>query len=95
MNALLELITLVPKSMQVVVASMVIGGAGFYGHESRYMTVGDFTKSYVLDLKRTIREIQNELDQTSDPEIQRFLRQQLNELIDELCYEQPDDAYCQ
>ncbi len=96
MNALLQLFSVIPTSVQVVIASVAIGGAGVYAHEARYMTVSDYTKSYVLDLKREIRSIQNELNEAGiDPGLYRMLSEQLEELLDELCYERPDDPYCE
>ena len=58
------------------------------------MTVGQYTKSYVLDLKREIRNIRKDLGRDIDPEIRQMLEDQLAEMIDELCYEMPDDPYC-
>jgi hypothetical protein len=95
MNFLLDFIKLIPVSLQVAIASMVIGGAAVYGAESRYMTVSDFTKSYVLDLKKSIREIMRTLDDEMLTDLEReWLEIELEELIDELCYEAPEDRLC-
>ena len=95
MNAFLQLLSAIPTSIQVFIASAAIGGVGVYAHESRYMTVGDYTKSYVLDLKREIRSIQYELQNPDlDQQIRHMLEEQLQDMLDELCYERPDDPYC-
>ena len=96
MNAILNFIKLVPAPVQIAVASMVIGGAAFAGLETRYMTVSDFTKSYVLDLKKLIREIERDLEELTLTERERrIMEMELEELIDELCYEKPSDRICQ
>ena len=96
MQALLDVLKLIPVSVQIAVASMVIGGAAFAGLEVRYMTVSDFTKSYVLDLKREIREIWAELEREDLTERERqWLQDELESLLDELCYETPGDRLCQ
>lgn len=96
MKILLDLINLIPKELQIGIACLVIGGVAFAGLETRYMTVSDYTKSYVLDLKKAIREIQNDLRSLDLTERERLhLEMELQELIDELCYERPDDKiYC-
>jgi hypothetical protein len=96
MKILLDLINLIPKELQIGIACLVIGGVAFAGLETRYMTVSDYTKSYVLDLKKAIREIQNDLRDLNLTERERLhLEMELQELIDELCYERPDDKiYC-
>jgi len=96
MNALFELLKLIPIPVQVAVASMVLGGVAFAGLETRYMTVSDFTKSYVLDLKKLIREIERDLEELTLTERERrIMEMELEELIDELCYEKPSDRICQ
>jgi len=95
MKALLDFLRLVPVPVQIAIAGIVLGGAAFAGHEVRYMTVSDFTKSYVLDLKREIRELQKELaDPDLLPRVREMLIEQLDDMVDELCYEVPDDPYC-
>ena len=96
MKVLLDLIKLIPLNMQIGIACLVIGGLAFAGLETRYMTVADYTKSYVLDLKKAIREIEYTLriEELTERERHR-LEVELQELIDELCYEKPDDKiYC-
>jgi len=96
MAKLLELLSLMPRAVQIAIAGILIGGVAFAAHETRYMTVSQFTKSYVLDLKSEIRAIRRDL---SDPDIdertKQFLREQLDQMLDELCYEAPSDPYCQ
>jgi len=95
MKVILDLIKVIPLQMQVAIACLVIGGVAFAGLETRYMTVSDFTKSYILDLKREIRELEKELaDPGLPPRVQEMLFEQLELMIDELCYEVPDDPYC-
>ncbi len=95
MTKLLELLNLIPRAVQIAVAGILIGGLAFAGHEMRYMTVGQFTKSYVLDLKSEIRAIQRELnDPDIDVRTKAILREQLDQMLDELCYEAPNDPYC-
>ncbi len=96
MSRLLELLNLMPKAVQIAIAGMLIGGLAFAGHEVRYMTVGQFTKSYVLDLKSEIRAVRRDLnDPDLDERTKRFLREILDQMLDELCYEAPNDLYCQ
>lgn len=96
MKIFLDLIKLIPAQLQIGLACLVLGGLAFAGLETRYMTVSDYTKSYVLDLKKAIREIQNNLRNMDLTERERLhLEMELQELIDELCYEKPDDKiYC-
>ena len=95
MAKLIELLGMLPSSVQIVIASLFVGGGAVAGLEARYMTVSDFTKSYVLDLKAEIRAIKNELkaEDLTDRE-RESLEEELEELIDELCYENPEDRYC-
>jgi len=91
----LELLKLIPRPIQLTLAGILIGGLAFAGHETRYMTVSDYTKSYVLDLKREIREVQKELANPGlPPKVRQMLAEDLEAMIDELCYEVPDDPYC-
>ena len=90
-----ELINLMPRGIQIAIAGMLIGGLAFAGHEARYMTVGQFTKSYVLDLKAEIRNTKKDLaDQGLDVRLRELLVEQLESMLDDLCYEMPLDAYC-
>ena len=93
---LTDLLKIIPEAARVPIVFLLLGSLGVYGAEARYMTVDQFTKSYVLDLKSEIRDIQKELrdDSLSDRE-REMLEDLLNELIDELCYEAPDDPYCE
>jgi hypothetical protein len=96
MAKFLELLGLMPKSVQIAIAGILIGGAAFAAHEMRYMTVGQFTKSYVLDIKSEIRQIQKDLsDEELDARVRDMLEEQLAFLLDDLCYETPDDPYCE
>ena len=91
----LELLKLIPRPIQLTLAGILIGGFAFAGHESRYMTVSDYTKSYVLDLKSEIRETRKDLANPDlAPEVREILKEALEALLDELCYEVPNDAYC-
>lgn len=95
MKALIDFLKLIPRPMQIAIAGMVLGGAAFAGHEIRYMTVADYTKSYILELKSEIRELERELRRSDiDPGYRQVLAEQLERMIDELCYELPDDPYC-
>ena len=92
---LIDLLKLIPAQVQILVVGVVLGGAAFAGAESRYLTVSQFEKSYILDLKAEIRDLRRELrdDTLTEREIE-MLEDYLQELIAELCYEQPDDAEC-
>lgn len=95
MKIILDVIKLIPVPVQIAIAGIVIGAATVYGAESRYMTVSDFTKSYVLDLKKMIREIRKDLkDETLTDREREHLQAEIEELMDELCYEKPDDLWC-
>jgi hypothetical protein len=96
MKFILDAVNLLPKPVQLTIAGILIGGMAFAGIETRYMTVSDFTKSYVLDLKKVIREIEYDLQRLELTDRERHdLEMELEELIDELCYEKPDDRLCQ
>jgi hypothetical protein len=96
MKLLLDLIKLIPGQVQIAIVCLIIGGVAFAGLETRYMTVSDFTKSYVLDLKKIIREIEYDLrDLDLTERERRDLEMELEELIDELCYEKPEDRLCE
>ena len=95
MKFLVDFIQLIPKELQIGIACLVIGGFAFAGMESRYMTVSDFTKSYVLDLKKLIRELKEDLkDPTLTARERHHLEMEIEELMDELCYEKPNDLWC-
>ena len=96
MKIVLDFIKLIPKELQIGIACLVIGGVAFAGLETRYMTVSDYTKSYVLDLKKAIREVEYILREEELTERERHnYEMELQELIDELCYERPNDkVYC-
>lgn len=95
MNAIIDWIKILPTSIQIAVASIIIGATAVYAHETRYMTVSDFTKSYILDLKQAIREIVRTLESEDLSERERaMLENDLEALLDELCYEAPEDRLC-
>ena len=90
---MIDLLNVLPKSVSIPLATLALGGGAVYGLEHRYMTVADFTKSYVLILKREIRDLRKEAAAASGRE-KEILEEELQRLIDELCIEHPDDAYC-
>ncbi len=92
--AVTDLLAFLPKSVALTIAAMVLGAGTLAGLESRYVTQSDFHKSYVLQLKREIRELRKELAEESDPERIADLEYDLAELIDELCIEAPEDREC-
>lgn len=95
MKMILEFLNYLPPLAQVSVIGLILGAGLVYAHETRYMTVGQYTKSYVLNLKAEIRAIRAELDtEELDPVTRELLEEQLESLLDELCYERPDDVYC-
>jgi len=94
MQWMIELLAVIPKSVQIVVASILLGAGAVSGLETRYMTVSDFTKSYVLDLKAAIRDLRNDLQVAQSDRERAWLREQIELLLDELCYEMPSDPYC-
>jgi hypothetical protein len=95
MKGILDFIKLLPTPIQMVLAALLLGVTLAYAHESRYMTVSDFTKSYVLDLKVLIRDLSKDL---ADPELtereREWIEEEIESLTDELCYEMPDDRLC-
>ena len=95
MIKLFELLNLMPRAMQIAIAGIVIGIGAVYAHEIRYMTVGQFTKSYLLDLKAEIRETKKDLMNPDLPaRVREMLQENLEAMLDDLCYELPNDAYC-
>ena len=96
MGNFLKLLDSMPKSVQMVLAALALGVGVAYAHESRYMTVSDFTKGYVLELKKAIREMEGILrTPTLSPTEREIYNEELEELIAELCYEIPNDnRYC-
>ncbi len=95
MSSLLDALKLIPKPMQIAIAGIVIGIGAVYAHESRYMTVGQFTKSYLLDLKAEIRETKKDLSNPDLPaRVREMLQANLEAMLDDLCYELPSDPYC-
>jgi hypothetical protein len=95
MGSILDFLKMLPASVRwgAIVGLLVVGIA--YGHEVRYMTVGQFTKSYVLDLKSLIREFRNDLkDPTLTPREREDIEEDIAALLDELCYEMPNDPEC-
>ena len=90
----LKLFDYIPKPIAAGLACIIVGVGGTYAHEARYMTVGQYTKSYVLDLKQYIRDLRKDLREAeSDGERDR-IREELERALDELCYEIPDDPLC-
>lgn len=95
MSEFLKLLAVIPSSVRVVIVAVVLGIGIAYAHETRYMTVSDFTKSYVLDLKKTIRELNYELRRPDlTPRERIFLEEQIANYVAELCYEMPSDPQC-
>ena len=91
----MKLLEMIPEGMRIPIACLLLGGMGVAFAESRYMTVDQFTRSYVLDLKSEIRSIERELRRPElDDEYRMMLLEQLEALIAELCYEMPEDPYC-
>jgi uncharacterized protein YebE (UPF0316 family) len=95
MKGILDFIKLLPGPIQITVAAVIVGMSVTWALESRYMTVSDFTKSYVLDLKSLIRELNKDL---ADPELtdreREWIEEQIEVLMDDLCYENPNDLMC-
>lgn len=95
MGNLIELLKQLPPMVRVAIIGLILGAGVVYAHETRYMTVGQYTKSYVLNLKAEIRAIRDNLtDQNLDAGTRKLLEEQLASLLDELCYERPNDPYC-
>lgn len=95
MAALLKLFEYIPKPIAQAVALILLGVFAFAGTETRYMTVSDFTKSYILDLKSELRSLRKDIaDDEIAADIKEHLREQFEALLDELCYETPTDSYC-
>lgn len=92
--AIADILAFVPKSIALSIASIMIGAGAFAGMEIRYVSASQFQKSYVLQLKREIRELRSEIADTEDDELRARLEEYLDELIDELCIEMPDDREC-
>lgn len=89
-----SLLSFLPKSVTLTIVAVLVGGLGFAGHEIRYMTVADFTKSYVLDIKNTIRSLRLDLRNAETDRERALIQADIDELIDELCYERPRDPMC-
>lgn len=90
-----DALSFLPKGVALTIASIIIGAGAFAGMETRYVTSGQFQKSYVLQLKREIRELRREIREAEDAgEPTERLEDYLAELIDELCLEMPDDREC-
>ena len=88
MSGFIDFLKLIPPQVQVVIASLVLGAAVVYAAESRYVTMDRFQKAYILDLKKIIREIEYILrDEVLTDRERRDLELELEELIDELCFE--------
>lgn len=73
---------------------MVAGGLIVGYAEIRFMTVADFTKSYVLDLKQAIRAARDDLKEAETERERRLIQEDIESLLDELCEERPDDPWC-
>lgn len=92
-----SLLTLVPKSVSLTILGILIGGSAVLGAEARYMKVSDFTKSYILTLKREIRENSNELKNAETEKERALIREILEGLLDDLCQrvdDPKDEPYC-
>ena len=95
MNGFIDFLKLIPPQVQVVVASVVLGAAVVYAAESRYVSMDQFQKAYILDVKRMIRELQQLLREDELTERERHeIELEIEFLIDELCYELPEDRMC-
>jgi hypothetical protein len=95
MGEFLKLLQALPKMVQIVIISVILGVGFAYAHEARYMTISDFNKGYILDLKKNIRDIQATLrTATLSPVERRIYAEELAQMIAELCYEVPNDNYC-
>lgn len=95
MTKIIDLLNMMPKAIRLTLIGMLFGGLAFAGHEVRYMTVAQYTKSYILDLKAEIRETRRDLRSQDLPaRVREILTENLAALIDELCYELPNDREC-
>lgn len=84
-------LNVIPKPVLLMLAGgMVVGYA-----EVRFMTVADFTKSYVLDLKAAIRDYRADLKGAETDRERALIQEQIDALLDELCEERPKDPYCE
>ena len=91
----IEWLKMLPTSVQVAVAGILLGITAVYAHETRYMTIDQFTKSYILDLKSIIRDLEKELrEEDLTPRERELIEDEIDSLIDELCYENPKDRLC-
>lgn len=89
-----KILELIPQSYRLPII-LVLSGVGLaYGHEIRYVTASDFTKSYVLNLRGEIRELRKELREAATASEKERIQEQIDAMIDELCYEVPTDSYC-
>ena len=95
MLELTNLLNFVPKPVAAGVVIFVLGGGAVVGMEMRYMTVAEFTKSYVLDLKSEIRDLRDDLKDAETERERRLIQEDIDRLIDELCEERPDDRMCE
>lgn len=95
MKGLFDFIKLLPTPIQITVAAVILGMSVTWAMESRYMTVSDFTKSYVLDLKSLLRDLNKDLqdEELTDRE-REWIEEEIESLTDELCYEMPEDRLC-
>ncbi len=93
-DAITNLLEVVPKPVAAAIAMLVLGGVTVGGMETRYMTVAEFTESFILDLKREIRETRKDLETMEPGPGRDLLEEQLEQLLDQLCMKAPDDPYC-
>ena len=58
--SVLDVLSLLPKSVAISLASIILGAGAFAGMEMRYVSSDRFQKSYVLQLKAAIREVRRD-----------------------------------
>lgn len=96
MNFLVKLIDWVPVAARVPVLLFVMFSTLAVGAELRYLPAADYKKGYILQLRGEIRELTRDIANPDiSPDAKKLMREQLEELLDELCLETSErDPYC-
>lgn len=91
---MIEFLKSIPVTIQIAVGGIILGVGGLVAADSRYVLASLYDKSFVLQSAAAVRELRKELRIAEDQEDIDLIREEIEQILDDMCYEAPDHAYC-